>query len=348
MQPPALAQRGRAAIDFHITMRGAVSSLQREAEAELAGHGVTAETLPEDLDARHALIDATLAQSKAYRLRALTGEWTARDHGPTCQAAFDEVAPVLVPALEALDEGPASLELDPDLELPRWFTRVWFHRTTGGWDAGPYNGYVHGELIHKLILTRVFGADIFAQRRAAAELAPRRDYRRILDMGASSGHNTVALAEVFPDAEISGVDYSPRMLEHARRVANERGAAWKLYQRACQDTGFADGSFDLVSSYNMMHELPRGIIRAMFAEAFRVLEPGGTMIMGDVPRYFELDRLAAWRFDHGARMGGEPYWRVSASTDVVAMAEEIGFVAVSGQVLGRGTPYVLVASKPAV
>jgi SAM-dependent methyltransferase len=347
MKTPALAQHGRAAIDFHCSMRGAVSALQRGVEAEMAARGITADTMPEDMDERHALVDTSLAASNGYRLRQLVAEWAARDHGPTCQAAFDEIAPTLVPELEALDDGPATLELDPDLELPRWFTRVWFHRTTGGWDAGPYNGYVHGELIHKLILTRVFGSDIFAQRRAAAELAPRRNYRRILDMGASSGHNTVALSDVFPGAEISGVDYSQRMLEHARRVANARGEAWKLYQRACQDTGFADASFDLVSSYNMMHELPRGIIREMFAEAFRVLEPGGTMIMGDVPRYFELDRLAAWRFDHVARSGGEPYWRVSATTDVVAMAEDLGFVDVSGQTLGRGTPYVLVATKPA-
>ncbi|WP_375383263.1 class I SAM-dependent methyltransferase [uncultured Sphingomonas sp.] len=346
MQPPALAQRGRAAIDFHITMRGMVSSLQREVEAELASHGITAATLPDDLDDRHTLIDATLASSDAYRLRALAAEWTARDHGPTCQAAFDEIADTLAPELAALDHGPATLELDPDLVPPDWFSRVWFHRTAGGWDASDHNGYVHGELIHKLILTRVFGADIFAQRRAAAECTPRRDYARILDMGASSGHNMVALAQMFPDAQLSGIDYSARMLEHARRVANEAGLPWRLYQRACEDSRFAGESFDLVASYNMLHELPRGIIRRMFAETFRILEPGGTMLVGDVPRYAELDRLAAWRFDHVARYGGEPYWRVSACTDLVALARELGFVDVSGQAIGRGTPYVLVATKP--
>jgi hypothetical protein len=71
------------------------------------------------------------------------------------------------------------------------------------------------------------------------------------------------------------------------------------------------------------------------------------MIAGDVPRYFELDRLAAWRYDRAARYGGEPYWRASASTDLVAMARDAGFVDVQGSVIGRGTPYVLVATKPA-
>lgn len=313
----------------------------------MAAAGLTADTLPADMEARHAAVDDALEGSNAARLRLLLGEWTARDHGPTAQAAFDEIADDLVPTLQALDAGPATLELDPGLERPRWFEGVWFHRTTGGWDATPYNGYVHGELIHKLILTRVFGADIFAQRRAAAECAPRRNYKRVLDLGASSGHNTVALADTFAGAEISGVDFSQRMLEHARRVANARGEAWRLYQRACEATGFTDGSFDLVSSYNLLHELPRGIVRDVFAESFRILEPGGTMIAADVPRYAEIDRLASWRFDRAARFGGEPYWRASASADLVQMARDIGFVEVSGRTIGRGTPYVLVATRPA-
>ena len=39
-----------------------------------------------------------------------------------------------------------------------------------------------------------------------AREAPRRDYRKILELGTSSGHYTVALSEVFPEAEIWGVD----------------------------------------------------------------------------------------------------------------------------------------------
>ena len=40
-----------------------------------------------------------------------------------------------------------------------------FHRTHGGWDAGPYNGFVHGELIHKKYVSQVFPGDIYGNRR---------------------------------------------------------------------------------------------------------------------------------------------------------------------------------------
>jgi SAM-dependent methyltransferase len=344
---PELAQHGHAAIDFHCAVRRQSSALQRALEADLAAAGVTPETLPADLDACHAMIDAALATSVPARMQRLATDWTARDHGPTATAAFAEIAERVGPMLEALDQGPATIEADPSLDLPRWFDGVWFHRTTGGWDAGPFNGYIHGELIHRLILTRVFGTDIFAMRAAAAACAPRRDYRRVLDLGASSGHNMVALAQVFPQAEIHGVDYSLRMLEQARRLGNARGSAWRLYQRACQDTGLDAGDYDLVASYNLLHELPVGIIRQVFAESRRLLAPGGTMIAGDVPRFAEIDRLSAWRFDRAARFGGEPYWRASASADLVALAREAGFVEVTGRTIGRGSPYVLVATKPA-
>lgn len=346
MDEVVLGQRGRAAIDFHCAVRGAVAKLQRAVEAELSDAGITAQTMPEKMDDRHRLVDATLAESSTYGARALLGEWTAKDHGPICQDAFSEIREAVEPMLKALEDGPASLELDEALKLPAYFEQVWFHRTTGGWDASAYNGFVHGELIHKRILTRVFGGNIFGHRRTAAQRAPRRDYRHILDMGASSGHNMVALTEAFPDAEVSGVDFSARMLEQARRVANAQGWAWKLYQRPCEDTGFADESFDLVSSYNLIHEIPPRIIRAVFAEAFRLLEPGGTIIMADVPRYTEIDRMASWRFDWMARWGGEPYWRAASSTDLVQVATDAGFTDVDGSVLPGGQPYILVARKP--
>ncbi|NML12249.1 class I SAM-dependent methyltransferase [Sphingobium sp. AR-3-1] len=346
MDEVVLGQRGRATIDFHCAVRGAVAKLQRAVEAELSDAGINAQTMPEKMDDRHRLVDETLAHSPVYGARALLGEWTAKDHGPICQDAFAEIRDTVEPMLKALEDGPATLELDEALELPAYFERVWFHRTTGGWDASPHNGFVHGELIHKRILTRVFGGNIFGHRRTAAAKAPPRAYRRILDMGASSGHNMVALAEAFPDAQISGVDFSARMLEQARRVANARGWAWKLYQRPCEATGFADGSFDLVSSYNLIHEIPPRIIRAVFAEAYRLLEPGGTVIMSDVPRYADLDRMASWRFDWAARWGGEPYWRAASTTDLVAVAQEAGFVDVDGGVLPGGQPYILVARKP--
>jgi SAM-dependent methyltransferase len=342
-----LAQRGRALIDFEVAVRQRANRLQVEAEHELAGKGITADTLPDKMDERHAVIDAALADSGRWRTRALLAEWSSREHGAACEEAFEEVSGAIVPSLERLRHGPTTLEQDPSFVPPAYWSEIWFHRTKGGWDASPFNGFVHGELVHKRYVSKVFPGDIYAMRRRVLELLPRSDYARILELGTSSGHYTVALSERFPDAEIAGVDLSLRMLEQAQRVGNEMGKRWKLYVRAGEDTGFEPDSFDLVTSYAIHHELPPKIIRQWFDEAMRVLEPGGDLLMVDVPRYADLDRMAAWRFDWAAKWGGEPFWRPSAMLDLGALARDAGFADVRTGTLPGGNPYYVSARKAA-
>lgn len=343
----SLKQRGRASVDFlgYFALGG--GEVRSRAKALVDSRFADSDALPDDLDERHALIEGEMLGERAYRAEQLLGDWHSKQHGLVADEAFEEVRPTLEPQLLALDEGPATLELDDNFSPPSYWEGVEFHRTAKHWDGSDYTGCVHGEIIHKKMVDRIYPGGIFRQRRMLAELAPREHYKKILDMGCSTGHFTIALAETYPDAEIHGIDLSKRTLEHSRRVANAKGLAWKLYQRAAEDTGFADESFDLVASYILLHEIPEDIIRKVFAEAFRVLEPGGDMIMSDVTRYADLDKLGEWRADRGARYGGEPHWRSSASVDLGALASEVGFEdVVAGGEPPMNYPYIVRGRKP--
>lgn len=342
-QNPKLRQRGRASVDFLAQMGLASAPVRECVSRDMEAKRLSSDTLPDDLDERDAMIESALADSNAYATQRLMGDWHSRAHGKIAIEAFEEIKPDLQPLIDAASHGSASLTLDPDFAPPAYWDGVHFHRTAGGWDGHEYMGYVHGEIIHKKMVARFFPGGIFAQRQAVAEMAPKDSYARILDMGCSSGHFTTALNNVYPGAQITGVDFSARMLEHAHRTANANGWNWDLYQRAAEDTGFDDGSFDLVASYIILHEMPASAIRETFAEAFRVLEPGGDMIMSDVTRYADLDKLSEWKADRGAKYGGEPHWRESASLDLAALAKELGFVGVSATGI---YPHVLIASKP--
>ncbi|WP_159108047.1 class I SAM-dependent methyltransferase [Novosphingobium sp. MBES04] len=344
LEPP-VRQRGRASLDFLLHFGRGTQGLRGEVEKDIARVVPDPEKLPQDIDQRSQQIEQRLMASPLWRTQALIGEWNARNHGLIAREAFEEVRADLDPVIARYQsQGPTTLEPAPEgTEPPAYFEGVNFHRTAGGWEDHEMQGYIHGEIVHRKLVNAFFPGGIFKQRRAVAAMAPREDYKRILDMGASTGHFTQALQETYPEAEITGVDLSLRVLEHAQRIGNAHGWAWKLYQRPAENTGFADASFDLVASYILLHEIPADVIRRVFAEAFRVLEPGGDMIMSDVTRYADMDKLSVWRADSNARLGGEPYWRESASLDLAEVARAAGFVDVSAQGI---YPHVVKGHKP--
>lgn len=344
---PTLKQRDRASLDFvHGTIKSS-AGLKRSVDEYLTQKDVTAECLPDDLDDRNTFMLETLGGSSAFRVRELLGEWLSRNVGATADEAFDNVKEEALAGIEAFSDGPAALYLDDAFRAPDYWDGVHFHRTDGGWDAHEYSGYVHGELIHRKLIDRGMNGAAFAHRRAAAQLAPRDHYDEILDMGCSTAHYTRMLAETYPRAQMTGVDLSSSTLKHAARVANANGWGWKLYQRPAENTGFDAESFDLVTSFILLHEIPAATIKAAFKEAFRLLKPGGDLVMTDVGRYADMDKLAVWRADFAAMTGGEPWWRQSASLDLAQVARDAGFdmVNAGGEKPGQ-FPYSVTGRKP--
>ena len=80
--------------------------------------------------------------------------------------------------------------------------------------------------------------------------------------------------ERLPDADVTCVDYSPDMMERAKRQAEKRGIKNVRFMQG--DVGklpFGNENFDLVLSLNGFHAFPDK--EAAYREVFRVLRPGG-------------------------------------------------------------------------
>jgi tRNA (cmo5U34)-methyltransferase len=105
---------------------------------------------------------------------------------------------------------------------------------------------------------------------------------RVLDLGAGYGVVSAAVLEVFPSAQITLMDYSAAMLDHARaRLAAHAGQLrWALGDLS--GPGWErelEGPFDAVVSAAVLHNLRDGErVRAIYAEIARVLAPGGAFL----------------------------------------------------------------------
>jgi SAM-dependent methyltransferase len=337
-----LDQRGRAELEFLSSLRGGLAPLRTAIKAKLEASGVLDAPFT-DIETLRDGTDVVLADSVEQRVLGTVLRWSRDQSTPRSVGAFERSRD----RLEPLATGGAELVADA---LGDTVPRYWdyeFHGTTGGWDGHEHMGFIHHELVYANIIMAAYGGDIYAIRRLVAEAAPADDYARILDVGCGTGQYTLKLAEAYPNAAITALDISKSAVSYALRRGQDAGITLTGVRGAAEDTGLADESFDLVTSFIVLHEVPPHITKKILAEAFRLLAPGGDIHFSDVTPYRERSTYQAWADDWDAQNGSEPWWRTAASMDLSSIATELGFVDVVERGLGAGAyPWVLSARKP--
>jgi ubiquinone/menaquinone biosynthesis C-methylase UbiE len=106
--------------------------------------------------------------------------------------------------------------------------------------------------------------------------------QHILDLGCGVGLSSFTLKEIYPQAQVTGLDLSPYFLSVARYRDRERNTNLKWVHAPAEATGLPDRSFDLVSACLVFHELPQQAARKIIAEAHRLLKPGGYFSIMDM------------------------------------------------------------------
>lgn len=164
------------------------------------------------------------------------------------------------------------------LPVPPYFDRLiegvrrgaagrWAH--LGHWDAPPAGaGRAEFERAQRRLDEVMLGMTDLANRQS------------VLDAGCGFGATLDAVNRAFSGMRLTGVNVDPRQLELCRALGALNGNRLEWREADACRLPFADASFERVLCIEaMFHFASR---RAFFAEAARVLLPGGVMVASDI------------------------------------------------------------------
>lgn len=172
-------------------------------------------------------------------------------------------------------------------------------------------------------------AEIFAEHLAAV------DGHHAMEFGCGMGFNTRWLAEYYPKQSFLGIDLTESHIRYATKRAQELPNA-QFAIGNYEQLAYADSSFDGVLAVETLCQTSS--LANAFAEAYRLLRPGGRLVVIDCFRSAPLESYEA-NLQRAARLVERTTAVAGFSVvdDFIALAESAGFSLVEDQDLSPQT-----------
>lgn len=234
---------------------------------------------------------------------------------------------------QAAAQNKGELRITEDFDVPRYVSALDIHCMPGGYAGREGHDdlrlgalYDRGVFLYSMGYTGPDNDDM--GRSVCLYIKAKLDGfqpRRILDLGCTVGHSTLPYKELFPDAEIWGVDVGGPQVRYAHARAGAMGLDVNFAQMNAEHVDFPDGHFDLVVSHILLHETSGKAMPQIFRECHRVLAPGGYMIHADLPPFDLMDPFTQFILDNETYYNNEPFWGAMRDMDQVKLAKDAGF-----------------------
>jgi ubiquinone/menaquinone biosynthesis C-methylase UbiE len=287
-------------------------------------------TAPAD---RHQIREA-MVPDPYFQTYAMTNRTAQEMIWASVQAPLERDLDKLNDAAEKLSASNAApRETSQDFAVPRYVSAIDIHCMPGGYSAEvSAEDVAAGALYDRgvyLYSMGMMGPDNDGMGRSVCHFIKNRldgfDPKQILDMGCTVGHSTLPFKEIFPDAEVTGIDVGGPCLRYAHARAAAKGLDVGFMQRDASKTGFEDESFDLIVSHILLHETSGKAMPQVFDECYRLLKPGGYMIHADLPPFHKMGPFMQFILDNETYYNNEPFWGAMRELDQEQMAYDAGF-----------------------
>jgi SAM-dependent methyltransferase len=349
-------QRGRAGLQFlgslQVFSSGELLDEAREDFAAQPEAAALAATFKEDADDeawRQRLDQArqVAERSVAYRFNRFYQRYVAEENWVRSLIGVERKRDAFAESYGQQPGPNERLILNPDLQIPEYFEGVEWHLEPGGWDGYDLTRAMFAAGIFPYVFSRggyaavAVNDDIRAQRREVIGQFRHQPLRRVYDVGCGGAGTVGIVRSMYPDAELVGGDLSARLLTDGHAMSERMGWNITFRQEDGRSVAEPDASFDAVISYALHHEMPQDVSRDALKEMFRILEPGGEMVISDPPPFRAVPPLQGVILDWETDYRAEPYFTEAGLLNLAAAMREIGFVDVEEYALQEeGYPWV--------
>lgn len=268
--------------------------------------------------------------------------YNSQELAPLIRQSFvKKVLPELIEEFKRIrDLNPTggTLRLDPDLEMPKYYTSVDVHLVPGNFHVERNEDDVFQGVVQGRGLSSTGGKNRAVKIRNFAGVGDSISYylkqrfpdfkpKSVLDMGTQGGMNLLGYIRQFPGIEAHGIDLAAPNLRYGFAKAEYEGIPMHFSQQNAEDTDFEDGKFDLIVSSFFLHEIPVPITRNVLKEALRLLSPGGILCFMELPAHKLCDPMLNFQYDWDAKNNNEPFFSAFRAQDPAELLTTAGFPA---------------------
>ena len=216
-------------------------------------------------------------------------------------------------------------------DYPNYYLQNFHHQT---------DGYLskHSAEIYDLQVEILFNGTADAMRRRV--LAPlKRGLKKylsqdskkakVLDIATGTGRTLQQIQSALPEVELYGLDLSGSYLKQASKYLSSRtGDLVQLTKGNAEKMPYSSSSFQALTCVFLFHELPRDARQNVLNECFRLLEPGGTLVLADSIQIEDSPKFTSI-MENFHQIFHEPYYRDYIIDDINLRLEKSGFSTIS-------------------
>jgi len=216
------------------------------------------------------------------------------------------------------------------IEYPQYYLQP-FHSVLGGWLSE--TAAVGNRAAMEAVLENAHPQKSLGVRDEISKLFSK-NARHILDLGAGIGDDAAIIANRCQNAIVTALEASPFMIIVGRLYhKNIPNLCWQY--GLAEKTELPDNSIDAINMTYLLHECPDEIKQTILSECWRILSPGGQIVV--------TDSLSGDLFSY--RGFFEPYKEQWLKTDPDKLLKEAGFVNIKAYQFASPT-WTRVGEKP--